>query len=89
MGRIKVEKLTDAEIKKRGIRNWPIWEKEACTFDWSYDSVEECLFLAGRVTVKSDQGDVEIKAGDFVTFPEGLTCVWEVHEPIRKHYNFR
>jgi len=30
----------------------------------------------------------EIKAGDFVTFPAGMDCVWDVKEAIHKHYNF-
>lgn len=85
---IKVEKLSEQKIEEMGIRGWPIWTKEVSTFDWYYDSREQCLFLEGKVTVKTDQGDVEMGKGDFVTFPEGLKCVWEVKEPVRKHYNF-
>jgi uncharacterized cupin superfamily protein len=36
-----------------------------------------------------DGKKVEIGKGDFVTFPKGLDCVWDVKEPIRKHYTFR
>jgi len=32
---------------------------------------------------------VELGAGDLVTFPVGLSCTWEVKEPVRKRYNFR
>ncbi len=28
----------------------------------------------------------EFKRGDLVTFPAGLSCVWEVLEPVEKHY---
>jgi uncharacterized cupin superfamily protein len=35
-----------------------------------------------------DGKSVEIKAGDLVTFPKGLSCVWDIKEPIRKHYTF-
>ncbi len=31
---------------------------------------------------------VEIEKGDFVTFPEGLGCVWDIKEPVKKHFNF-
>jgi len=31
---------------------------------------------------------VIIEAGDFVVFPKGLTCRWNVLQPIRKHYSF-
>jgi hypothetical protein len=29
------------------------------------------------------------KAGDFVTFKQGLKCVWNVKKPISNHYNFK
>jgi uncharacterized cupin superfamily protein len=39
--------------------------------------------LKGKVTVTPDGGaPVEIKAGDYVTFPAGMKCTWEVR-PIR------
>ena len=28
---------------------------------------------------------VRFGAGDQVVFAAGLNCVWEVHEPVRKH----
>jgi uncharacterized protein len=85
---IKIEQLTDDQINTMGIKSWPIWTKEVSEFDWYYDSQEQCLILEGKITVKTDDGSVDIKAGDFVTFPEGLKCVWQVIEPVRKHYNF-
>lgn len=85
---ILIKKLTDSEIKAKSIDQWPIWEKEVSRFDWFYDSTEHCLILEGRVFVETDGGKVEIKAGDFVTFPKGLKCVWDIKESIRKHYQF-
>lgn len=29
---------------------------------------------------------VVIRAGDFVSFPEGMACTWDILEPVRKHY---
>lgn len=86
--KIKVEKMSLDEAQKKGITNWPIWEKEVSEFDWSYDSTEKCYILEGETTVKTDEGDVLIQAGDFVEFPKGLSCVWQITSPIRKHYNF-
>ena len=86
--KIEVQKLSDTEIEQRGIRQWPIWTKEKSTFDWYYDDREQCLFLEGDVIVKTDDGEVRVGKGDFVTFPRGLKCIWEVKEPVRKHYNF-
>jgi uncharacterized protein len=89
MSKVVVKSLTGDEISERGIRNWPIWEKEISRFDWYYDSDEDCLILEGEVIVETSEGNYTIKAGDFVTFSKGLKCVWDVKKPIRKHYNFR
>ena len=87
---IKVEKLSQDELKKRGVEGWPIWTKEVSKFPWTYDSIEECLILEGQVTVETEDGKkVKFGKGDFVTFPKGLSCTWIVEKPVRKHYNFR
>ncbi len=85
---IKIEKLTPEQIKQMGIENWPIWTKEPSTFDWYYDEIEKCYFLEGKVIVEFEGRSVEINKGDFVVFPQGLSCVWKVIEPVRKHYKF-
>jgi len=86
---IKLENLEEAQIDERQIRTWPIWEKEISRFDWEYDSDEECYILSGEVRVETPEGEVIIKAGDFVTFQNGLKCVWDIKSPIKKHYNFK
>ena len=86
--KIKVEKLTNEEILSRNIKEWPIWEKEVSRFPWTYDSVEECLIIEGKIIVETDHETVELRAGDFVTFPGKLNCVWDIKEPVRKYYNF-
>lgn len=87
---IEVKKLSDSEIKKMGIDSWPIWEKEISRFDWYYDQTEDCLLLEGKVIVTSKDGmKVEFGKGNFVTFPKGLSCTWDIKEPVKKHYNFR
>lgn len=90
MSKIEVRKPTDEELDKRGVRTWPTWEKEASRFDWSYSDTEECYLLEGRVVVETEDGEVvEFGQGDFVTFPRGLSCTWDVKEPVKKHYNFK
>ncbi len=86
---IQVEKLTAEEKQQRGVDSWPIWERGVSRFDWYYDETEECLLLEGEVEVETESGTVHIAAGDFVTFPRGLSCVWDIRKPVRKHYNFR
>ena len=85
---IKIEILTNEQIAQKGINSWPIWTKEVSRFDWHYDAEEECLILEGEVVVETAKGSVTIQAGDFVTFSEGLSCVWDIKKDIRKHYNF-
>ena len=87
---IKIEKLSNDELVKRGVFNWPIWNKEISRFDWHYDDIEECLFLEGDVVVKTKDGNSSsFGKGDFVTFPKGLSCMWDIKSPVRKHYNFK
>ena len=84
-----IEKLTEDEIASRGIRSWPVWEKEISRFPWMYDATEECLILEGEITVETSRGRFNLLPGDFVTFRKGLQCTWDISQPVRKHYNFR
>ena len=89
MSKVIIEKLTEEQINNRGIITWPIWTKEVSRFDWFYDSEEECLILDGEFEVQTPEGNFELRAGDFVTFKQGLKCVWNIKKPVRKHYNFK
>jgi uncharacterized protein len=87
---ITVQKLTQDELKKRGVFSWPVWEKEVSRFKWHYESVEECYFLSGKVVVETSDGEkASFGKGDFVSFPQGLSCVWDIKEAVKKHYNFK
>ncbi|MFO7459640.1 MAG: cupin domain-containing protein [Desulfatiglandales bacterium] len=87
--RIEVVKPDKAYLEARRVPSWPIWEKEVSRFEWHYDETEECYILEGKVVVETADGNqVEFGKGDFVTFPKGLSCMWDVREPVRKHYNF-
>jgi uncharacterized cupin superfamily protein len=89
MSDIKIEKPTKEKLESMGILSWPIWEKEASTFPWSYDAQETCYLLEGKVKVTPESGDpVEFGAGDLVIFPQGMDCTWEISENVRKHYKF-
>lgn len=85
---IRISRPSEEELARRGVRSWPIWEKEISTFSWHYDEPEQCLFLEGEVEVGAGTETFRIHAGDFVEFPQGLSCVWKVLSPVRKHYNF-
>ncbi len=87
---IEISKPDKQEIERKQILSWPIWEKEISRFDWHYDSVEECYLLEGKVVVETPDGEkVEFGKGNFVTFPKGLSCIWDIRKSVRKHYNFK
>ena len=88
MNNIIIKQLSNDEIENMGIIKWPIWTSEVSEFPWKYDVEESCLILEGEVYVTAGSESVEIKSGDFVIFPKGLSCVWKVTKPIRKHYKF-
>lgn len=77
------------KLDQLGVSSWAIWTKEVSEFPWSYASQEKFYVLEGHVIITPDGGDaVEITAGDLVTCPAGMSCRWQVLEPIRKHYHF-
>lgn len=86
---ITVEKPSAEKLAALDVEHWPTWSKEVSTFPWQYDSQEVAYILEGEVTVTPDDGDpVSFGAGDLVTFPTGLSCVWHVKKALRKHYQF-
>lgn len=89
MGTIKIERPSEKQLKQMGVYSWPIWQKEISTFNWHYDDQESCYLLGGKVTVtpEGDKG-VTFGAGDFVVFPKGMSCAWQIHQPVKKHYKF-
>ncbi|MBF0186440.1 MAG: cupin domain-containing protein [Magnetococcales bacterium] len=86
---IRIENPSQEELTRLDVISWPIWEKEISTFPWTYDATETCYFLEGDVTVTTDDGEsVTMGKGDLVTFPAGMSCTWDIRQPVRKHYTF-
>lgn len=89
MSKIEVTRPDRQKLEADGVFSWPIWEKEASSFPWSYADKESCYILAGQVTVTPNGGEpVSFGAGDFVVFPAGMNCTWDIHQDVRKHYKF-
>jgi len=84
---IIVRKPTESEVAK--MKSMPTWTCEVSEFDWYYDSEETCLVIEGEVVVKYGAKSVTFAAGDYVVFPEGLSCVWQVRKAVKKHYVFK
>ncbi len=76
-----------AKLDVLGVDDWPIWEKDISTFPWTYDAPETCYLLRGEVVVTPDGGaPVSLQRGDYVTFPAGMSCLWEIKQAVKKHY---
>ena len=88
---IEVVSQPDEEfLKKKGVFNWGTWGCEVSNFPWTYDSNESCYLLKGQVTVTPTDGrkPATFGKGDFVTFPAGMSCTWDVSEAVHKHFMF-
>jgi len=90
MNEIKVEhNPSEDRLNELGVPDWPVWTKEASEFPWHYDERERCYFLEGDVVVTPEGGEpIEMGKGDFVTFPQGVSCTWKIRKDVRKHYAF-
>ena len=91
MKAITVEHQPDqSRLTELGVYAWPVWEKEASTFSWHYAEKETAYILQGEVVVTSDDGQeiAHIQAGDLVVFAAGLSCLWDIRQDLRKHYQF-
>mmetsp|Transcript_20619 Transcript_20619/g.41990 ORF Transcript_20619/g.41990 Transcript_20619/m.41990 type:complete len:131 (+) Transcript_20619:67-459(+) len=77
-------------LEKKGVFNWGTWGCAASKFPWTYDSNESCYLLQGKVSVTPSDGRKEVTfgKGDFVTFPAGMSCTWDVTEAVEKHFMF-
>jgi len=84
---ILVRKPTEKEVAE--MKSNPVWTCGVSEFDWHYDSEETSLIVEGEVTVNYDSKSVSFAAGDYVIFPKGLSCVWQVKKPVKKHYEFK
>ena len=57
MSEISVEHNPSEErLNALGVKEWPVWTKEASEFPWSYDEQETCYILEGDVEVTPDGG---------------------------------
>ncbi len=70
-----------------GVYDWPLWNKDVSEFEWTYKVDEACYLLDGHIIVTPTEGEpMEFFAGDYITFPAGLTCRWQILEEVNKHY---
>ena len=79
---------TPTEKEVNDFKKLPTWSCGVSKFDWYYDSSETCILTEGEVKVTYGDKEVSFKAGDWVRFPAGLSCVWDVRVPVKKHFVF-
>ena len=84
---ITVKKPTEKE--RAEMLELPTWGCDVSEFDWHYDQEETCLLTEGEVEVVHKDGSAKFGAGDLVTFPRGMSCVWKVSKAVKKHYIFK
>ena len=75
-------------MRELNVFSWPIWTCEVSEFPWEYDQKESCFILEGEILVITEDQEIYIKENDFVIFPKGLSCRWNVRKPVKKHYMF-
>jgi len=78
---ILVRKPTEKEAAE--MKSNLVWTCEVSEFDWYYDKEEICLIIEGEVTIKYGSKSVSFAEGDYVVFPKGLLCVWNVKSRVR------
>ncbi len=84
---ITIEKPDSAKLQD--VTQWPIWDKEPCSFDYDQEKTESFYVVSGNATLSTNaDGDVHISSGDLVTVQRGQLVSWEIHESIKKHYKF-
>ena len=86
--KVEIEQYSQEELEQEGVFDWPVWEHDEDKFEWFYDRTELCYILEGEAVVTTEFEAYTIKAGDFVMFPKGLECVWDIQSAIKKHYTF-
>lgn len=80
-------KPSPAKLEVLGVEGWPVWRKEVSTFPWHYDREETCYVLRGRFIITPAGGEPQaFRRGDLIRFPAGLSCTWQILEPVEKHY---
>ena len=84
---MKIKVIKNKDIKDYS--SWPIWSCGVSEFNWEYADEEHCYIIEGNVTVITSDGSINIAPGDYVIFPKGLKCKWNVHKSIEKHYTFK
>lgn len=70
------------------VDSWSTWSSGDVKFKNKIYSVKEvCYIDSGKFQITPEGGTpITVQAGDFVTFPKGFKCTWDISEPVFKHW---
>lgn len=74
------------EEERNEMEQCPTWSCEVSTFPWHFEEEEHCLIIEGEAVVTFEDRKFRFCEGDYVIFPQGMDCIWEVIKPIKKYY---
>lgn len=74
------------EEERTEMAQCPTWCCEVSTFPWHFDEEEHCWIIEGEAVVTFEDREFRFGVGDYVIFPKGMDCMWQVVHPIKKHY---
>lgn len=89
MKNVQVYRLSGDERDRRGVQAWDVWEKDASESEWSYTVEEHCFVERGSARIIHHGATLDVREGDYVVFPVGMTCTWKVPGPLTVRYAFR
>lgn len=91
MNEIKIKhNPSEFSLKRHRVQQWQTWSKEISVFPWHFNEQETIYMVEGEVIVTPDGGTpVTITKGDFAVFPKGMSCIWDVRQPVLKHYQLK
>ena len=80
---IKVETLSGAELRERGVEQWPLRSHDIARIEVHYARTTVCYVVEGRARIETEDGNVEVEGGDLITLPLGLDCTWQLRTAVR------
>ena len=82
-----VDNYSEEELQEEGVFDWPVRKLGEEKMDWYYEETELCYIVEGEAVIATEFEQTTVRAGDLVTFPKGLECVWDVESEIEMHYS--
>lgn len=86
--KIEIDRLDLEELEELQINSWATGEYDEEKLEVFYNKTEMCYIVSGEATIVTEFESVIVKTGDFITFPAGLECIWDVDTKIHRRYIF-